>query len=272
LAFANTLPKTSGMASFSRGLQVQLRVIHALLIRELVTRFGRENIGFLWIMAEPLLFAGLVGLVWSFVKGPQYHGISVVAFVATGYIPLTFLRQSFGRSTKIFISNSALLYHRQVKILDFIFVRVAIETIGAMMAYVFAGTFLYFIGSFPIPADVLMLVGGGTIYVAFVFAVCTVLAPLSEMSEVVEKIVPVSVYVAIPFSGAFNMASWVPPNVREVLLWSPMVTGMEMMRYGVFGSAVTPYYDIGRAFALTLIFLVFGLILSRRVRRMLTLA
>ena len=27
------------------------------MIRELVTRFGRENIGFLWMMVEPLLFA-----------------------------------------------------------------------------------------------------------------------------------------------------------------------------------------------------------------------
>ena len=54
------------------------------MIRELVTRFGRENIGFLWIMVEPLLFAGLVGIVWRFMKGPEEHGVSIVAFIATG--------------------------------------------------------------------------------------------------------------------------------------------------------------------------------------------
>ena len=87
------------MTHFSKGLRVQLKVIQALLIRELVTRFGRENIGFLWIMAEPLLFAGLVGIVWTFLKGPESHGIGVIAFVISGYIPLTFLRHSFGRSS-----------------------------------------------------------------------------------------------------------------------------------------------------------------------------
>jgi len=258
------------MKQFSNGLQVQLKVIHALLIRELVTRFGRENIGFLWIMAEPLLFAGLVGLVWTYLKGPESHGIGVVAFVISGYIPLTFLRHSFGRSVKIFQTNGALLYHRQVKILDFILVRVAIEVIGAMMAYIFAMTVLYFFGVFPIPSDLPMLIGGWTIYVAFVFSISTILAPLSEMSEVMEKLVPISVYISIPFSGVFNMASWLPPTVREPLMWSPLVSGMELMRAGLFGSLVTPYFDIPKAVGVTLCCLVSGLTLTRLVRRTLT--
>lgn len=260
------------MASFSKGLRVQLKVVKALMIRELVTRFGRDNIGFLWIMAEPLLFAALVGVVWSFIRGPEYHGISVVAFVATGYIPLTFMRSSFGRSAKIFQTNSALLYHRQVKVLDFIFVRVSIETVGAMMAYIFAGTVLVFLGYFPLPSDVGALIAGWAIYVLFVFAVCTMLAPLSEMSEVIEKLVPITVYIAIPFSGVFNMASWLPPPMREALMWSPLVSGMELMRYGLFGDLVTPYYDVTRALAISIACLVTGLILCRRVRRTLSVS
>lgn len=260
------------MASFTRGLRVQVKVVKALIMRELVTRFGRENIGFLWIMAEPLLFAGLVGIVWSFVRGPEYHGISVIAFAATGYIPLTFVRHSFGRSAKIFQSNSALLYHRQVKVLDFIFVRVSIEAVGAMMAYLFAGTVLFFFGHFPIPSDVGALVAGWAIYVFFVLAVATLLAPLSEMSQVIEKLVPISVYISIPFSGVFNMASWLPPAMRDVLMWSPMVSGMELMRYGLFGDLVTPYYDVPKALGISLGCLVVGLILCRRVRRTMTVA
>ncbi len=260
------------MAQFSKGLRVQLKVIHALMIRELVTRFGRENIGFLWIMAEPLLFAGLVGLVWTFLKGPENHGIGVVAFVISGYIPLTFLRHSFSRSVKIFQTNGALLYHRQVKILDFILVRVFIEVIGGMMAYIFAGSVLYFFDLFPVPSDVTSLVAGWAIYVFFVFSVCTILAPLSEMSEAMEKLVPISVYISIPFSGVFNMAAWLPSNVREPLMWSPLVSGMELMRAGLFGNLVTPHYDIAKAIGVILFCLVVGLTLTRRVRRTLALS
>ena len=260
------------MKSFSQGLRVQVKVIKALIVRELVTRFGRDNIGFLWIVAEPLLFAGLVGFVWTFIRGVDKGGISVVAFVVTGYIPLTFLRHSFGRSAKIFQSNSALLYHRQVKILDFILVRVTIEAIGAMTAYIFAGTVLYFFGSFPIPENVGSLILGWFVYVFFVMSISTALAPLSEMSEVIEKLVPVSVYIAIPFSGVFNLAEWLTPTMREVLMWSPMASGMELMRYGVFGDSITPYYDLSKAFGVSLVLLLVGLTLCRRVRRMITVS
>ena len=260
------------MTRFAEGLRVQAKVIKALMVRELVTRFGRENIGFLWIMAEPILFAGLVGVAWSFMKGPESHGIGVIPFVVSGYIPLTFMRHSFAQSAKIFVANSALLYHRQVKVLDFIFVRVSLEAIGAMMAYLFGGTVLLFLGQFPVPADVALLIAGWAIYVLFVLSVCLVLAPLSEVSTAVEKLVPVSVYLAIPFSGVFNMASWLPENLREYLMWSPLVTGMELMRAGLFGELVIPYYDVPKALTVSFACIFVGLVLCRRVRRTLAVS
>jgi len=258
------------MASFSAGLRVQMKVIRALTSRELMTRFGRANIGFLWIMAEPLLFALLVGIVWTFIRGRDGGGINVFAFVMTGYIPLTFLRHCFGRAANIFVANSSLLYHRQVKILDFIIVRLFIEAVGAMMAYMFAGVVLAFLGVFPFPADVGVLVLGWAIYVFFVFALCTILAPISQLSEVIERLVPVTTYLAIPLSGVFNLAAWLPPNVRDALMWSPLVSGMELMRYGAFGSVVTPYYDIEKALGVSFSCLIVGLILCRRIRRTMT--
>jgi capsular polysaccharide transport system permease protein len=43
------------MSSFWRGLVIQWRVVGALIIREIYTRFGRESLGFAWIVAEPLV-------------------------------------------------------------------------------------------------------------------------------------------------------------------------------------------------------------------------
>ena len=113
---------------------------------------------------------------------------------------------------------------------------------------------------------------GWFVYVFFVMSISTALAPLSEMSEVIEKLVPVSVYIAIPFSGVFNLAEWLTPTMREVLMWSPMASGMELMRYGVFGDLITPYYDLSKAFGVSLVLLLVGLTLCRRVRRMITVS
>lgn len=249
---------------------VQVRVIHALMIRELITRFGRENIGFLWIMVEPLLFAGLVGLLWHFTHGPTEHGIGVIAFVATGYIPITLFRHGVARSVIVFTVNQSLLYHRQIKIVDFILARFIIEFLGAMMAYVFMAAVLIVVGEFPIPANVGLLIAGWLLYAFFCLSVCLIIAPLSEVSEAMEKFIPVTTYIMIPFSGLFYMLSWVTPSAREFLLFSPFVNGMEMMRKGIWGEQVTAYYNIWNPIICSTIGTVVGLILCRYVRRKLT--
>lgn len=247
--------------------RIQRRVIIALMIRELTTRFGRENIGFLWVMAEPLLFAVLVGTAYTYMIGEQEHGVSVIAFIASGYIPLTVMRNSFSRCVNIFVANGALLYHRQVKVLDFVIVRFMIEMIGGMMAYFAIGLILIALGLFPVPANIGLMLAGWCLYMLFVFSVCLVIAPASETSEVLEKLLPVTVYVAIPLSGTFNMASWLGPEARSILMYSPFVNGMELMRYGLFGDDVRPYYNVWNPLAASALVALIGLALCRRVRR-----
>jgi capsular polysaccharide transport system permease protein len=255
------------MSRLAAGWRIQRRVVSALMLRELVTRFGRENIGFLWIMAEPLLFAGLVGLVWRFMKGPEEHGVSVVAFVATGYIPLTLFRHALGRSVRVFSVNGSLLYHRQIKILDFLLVRFAIEVIGAMMAYLFIALVLGAFGEFPLPADLGIFLLGWFFYSWLTLALVMVLAPLSEKSDMLEKLVPVVTYIMIPFSGSFTMLAWLTDSAKAALWWSPFIHPMEMMRRGVFGARIDAQWDISVPLTACLALTLFGLVMCRRIRR-----
>lgn len=255
------------MATLSQGWRVQLRVVRALMIRELTTRFGRENIGFLWVMVEPILFAGLIGVVWTFMKGPVEHGISVVTFAVSGYIPLVLFRTSVNRSVGSFRINASLMYHRQIKLFDFILVRFLVEFIGHMMAYFFIALFLWSIGLFPEPYSIGWIILGWIYYSIFTLAICTILAPLSELSEILEKIVPVSTYIMIPFSGTFYMVSWLTPDARAVLMFSPPVHAMEMMRLGIFGHSVWPYFNFLYPLAFSMIAFAIGLGLCRKVRR-----
>lgn len=252
------------------GLTAQGRIIHALMVRELTTRYGRENIGFLWIMAEPLLFAGLVATIWRVWKGPQEHGISIVAFIISGYIPITLFRHGVSRSASIFTANSSLMYHRQIKILDFVLVRFLIEFVGGMMAYVFIASLLIAVGEFPVPAQPGLLIAGWMLYALFSFSLCLIIAPVSEMSEVVEKLIPVTTYIMIPVSGLFTLAAWLAPGAREYLLLSPFVNAMEMMRKGIWGDDITAYYDIWNPIVCSMAAAIVGLILCRRIRRTLT--
>lgn len=255
------------MPSLAKGWDIQTRVLKALMLRELTTRFGRENIGFLWMMAEPLLFALLVGALWRALKGPLEYGVDIVAFVVTGYIPLVLFRSTISRAISSFTSNSSLMYHRQIKVLDILLVRFLIELLGHMMAYLFIALALGAFGLFPMPYDIGFLVLGWGYYALFTLAVALVVAPLSEMSEILEKVTPVTLYLMIPFSGAFYVVSALYVDAATVVLYSPPVHGMEMMRYGIFGPSIDPQYDYIYPLKLILPCMVVGLLLCRRVRR-----
>lgn len=54
------LQRRSGVAS---AISIQARVIGALILRELHTRYGRENIGYLWLVAEPLMLGTVISLL-----------------------------------------------------------------------------------------------------------------------------------------------------------------------------------------------------------------
>jgi capsular polysaccharide transport system permease protein len=218
-------------------------------------------------MVEPLLFAGLVGIVWRLSRGPEEHGVSIIAFVVSGYIPITLFRHGVSRSIMAFTANGSLLYHRQVKVLDFILARFFIEVLGGMMAYAFAAIVLVSFGEFPVPANIGTLIGGWVLYSVFCLSLCLVIAPLSEISEVIEKLVPVVTYIMIPVSGLPYMVSWMTEDVRNVLLWSPFVNGMEMMREGIWGSKVNAYYNIWNPIVYSMILCLIGLALCRHVRR-----
>lgn len=255
------------MSALAKGWDIQIRVIKALMLRELTTRFGRENIGFLWVMVEPLLFAGLIALLWRATKGPFEAGVDIVAFVLSGYIPLVLFRSTVNRAVSSFTANSSLMYHRQIKILDIIIVRFLIEFIGHMMAYFFIVIALISFDAFPTPFDLGFLLLGWLYFSIFSFSIALVVAPLSEMSEAIEKIIPVANYMMIPFSGAFFLVGSLAPGFAKAVLYSPPVHAMEMMRFGIFGPSIDPQYNLIYPIGFCLPCIALGLMLCRVVRR-----
>jgi capsular polysaccharide transport system permease protein len=255
------------MMTLIDGARVQARVIWALMIRELHTRFGRENIGFLWIMAEPALFAVGVSAIWSFIHGSHEHGIGIVAFVITGYIPLVMWRSCFTRATKAFEANGALMFHRQVTPIDIIVARTVLEIYGCMLAAIFTFTGAIMLGFMDVPYDFGLTMLGFCLQGLFSFATALICAGLSEMSDTVERVVPVLGYLAIPFSGTFTMVDWLPPGMRPVLLWSPSVNAVEIFRSGVFGPTIRTHYDVSYTVVICLTLILVGLVITKMSRK-----
>lgn len=160
---------------------LQIRVITALLMREIHTRYGRENIGHLWVIGEPLLFCVGVAVMWTAIRPAHEHGLPVTAFVITGYVPLTMWRHCVSRSVKAFEANGSLLFHRQVTPLDIIVSRCVLEIIGALIAGIVVSALAILVGYMELPADMGLMYLGLFYQAVFCLACALILAPASEI-------------------------------------------------------------------------------------------
>ncbi|WP_077395486.1 ABC transporter permease [Bombella intestini] len=244
----------------------QWRVIYALMMREIHTRYGRENIGFLWVIGEPILFCAGVAIVWTAIRPSHEHGLQMTAMIVTGYVPLTMWRHVVMRSVKAYEVNSSLLFHQLVTPFDINVARSTLEIFGTILAgaLVFFGSEI--LGYMPAPQNWWLVYVGVFFLVYFCYGFALIVAALSELSELLEKAVGILTYVSLPLTGAFAMTEWIPARYQFILEYSPLANCIEMIRSGEFGIAVVPHYSILFLLAsCTLQFLV-GLYMTQRIR------
>ena len=255
------------LVSLSRHFMKQFRVITALLMREINTRYGRENIGFLWVIGEPILFCAGVAILWTAIRPSHEHGLPMTAIVITGYVPLTMWRHCIGRAVKAFESNGSLLFHRRVTPLDIITARSILEIAGTVMAGFLVTVGAILMGFMDPPYDIGLVYLGLAYQMVFCYASALLIASLSETSDLVEKTVAIISYLSIPFSGAFTMVDWLPERFQAYVLWSPSVHNIEMIRGGQFGPSAHAIYNVYYDTWMTAVLLLLGLSFTLRVRR-----
>jgi len=260
----------AGGSVFLRGLKRQAQVISALTIRDAMSRYGHESLGFFWLMGEPLLLTCGVMVLWT--VSNQTHGseVGVVPFALTGYSMLTLWRHIVGRSVHGMRHNASLTFHAHVQFLDILVARWWLETIGILTAFFIAYVPLYCLDLIMPIRDPLVLLGGWFLMAWFSFGFGLCVAALSELNETVERVIQPLMYITLPLTGAFYMVDWLPLKARDVLLWSPLVNGMEMFRGGLFPLDIPAEWDAAYlsacAFALTAVGLPLCLYAQKRVQ------
>jgi capsular polysaccharide transport system permease protein len=236
---------SAGLRELRRDFAVQRSVVGAIMMRELVTRWGRRNLGFAWLILEPLVFALPVITVWSYVRAPFEHGLPLVAFVWTGYMPLLVFRHVTGTSFRSIRGSAAVLYHRRVTPFDLFIGRQGLEALGNLASVVVSFSVIHLIGAIDLPQDYELMLFGFLYTTWWSLCVALLVATLSERYEIVGHIWPPISYLYIFFSGFIILADWLPPSLRRVALAvDPPLHCYEMIRAGLFGSRIHPHYDI----------------------------
>ena len=257
---------TSPTASLFHSAAIQLRVIHALLMREIITRFGRRNLGVFWLVGEPMMFTFFVAGLWTTIGLHHAPGLTIEGFAVTGYSCVMLWRNSVSHNVHAVHENINLLYHRNVHLYDVFIARVLVEAAGATTSFFILSTFGILFGVMPMPADMLMMVEAWVMLAWFGTSMAVLVGAGAAYSDVVARMWQPFSYILFPLSGAAFMVSWVPENERAYVLLLPMVHGVEMLRQGYFGTAVHGHYDMGYMAMCNLVLSLLGLALLRNVK------
>lgn len=243
-----------GSAFFNR-VKIKTRVLNALIIRDLMLRFGHGNIGFMWLVGEPLILTVGVMIVWSLAYGSHKHGVNIMPLVLTGYSTLTLFRHFVNRYVHCFRHNAGLLFHRAVRPADTIVARGILESLGVLIAFFVAYIPLVLLNVTEPIDDFFVLLGAWFLLCFVCNGFAMILACLSELSDTIERFVQPTMYLMMPLTGAFYMVSWLPETAQKIVLYSPLVQATEMFRAGYFGPSVKTYWDVEYLF-------LFGLALN----------
>lgn len=209
-----------------------LRVLHALMLRDMRTRFMGSYWGYLiqvlWPVVHMFIIAGAMALRGAI---PPICD-SMLLFLATGAVPVLAFRYISREVMKGVQSNKPLTYYPQVKMLDVIYARMIVEIVSSFMGVIVVFAILIAFGIDPLPVDVLPAISGYLCGIMLgigfgsINATIVLIFPGWSIGYI---FVSIGLYIA---SGVMFLPNYLPDQVYSILKWNPVLQIVEWVRLG----------------------------------------
>lgn len=223
-----------------------LRVLLALIIREMITRYGRSWGGYVWAILEPAGFVTIFSTVLGsfFLRNPPL-GNSFAMFYATGYLVFYCFREVAGQAGSAVNVNRELLQLPMVRPLDAIIAR-------------FVLTFLTLLCVCTIIFGTLVVMNDTTVNVSHLLSAIGVVALLGLGVGIVNAVLFVFVPVwrqiwgmasapLMMISGTFFQFGAMPGWIQKILIWNPLIHVTGEMRMAFYPSYHGDYISLSYA-------------------------
>ncbi len=265
----NLSVKHSGKgAAIAEALEMQGRVVLAIMLRETKSRYGEHKLGFVWVLIEPILFIAGFAAIRAIVGFNPPHGMGAELFMLTGMVPFLLFRGTMQQVSGAISANKALLSFPQVTTFDLILARALLEFATIASVFFILSLLLIAFGieiriQYPLQffsgCVLLFIIGLGTG------------AALGSLAPFVPSVKQLSQHLfgrpLLFTSGIFFTVDQFPESAQNILLYNPLLHYIEYARSAFFASFESRHYDLNYAGLFGLIVLVFGLTVHQALHK-----
>lgn len=243
---------------------IQRTVLFALLLREMKARVGGQWIGAVWTLFEPLAHVAIIVTILGVLRADMLPGIEYPVFLVTGLIPFFLWQHLATRLMDGIESNRGLFSYRQVKPLDTLLSRAAVESMMNLAVYVVSLLALAWIGYHVVPYQPLEMIGVNLLLVFFGTSFGILCAVLSHQRARLKSFVRMTMTPMYFASGVIIPIDRLPREYIEWLLWNPLLHLVELSRHAFIREYVpTDGVNVGYPAMFTLVVSAIGLALYR---------
>lgn len=215
-------------------MQVTWAVWRALFMREALTRLFGRRMAWLWLVFDPIAQIAFLMLLFTTIRQRSFGSIDFALFLAIGIMGYKMCITVGRRSAAALSANKGLLAYRQVLPVDTVIARIALEAVIQFLVVIFllAGAALF--GFDVLPHDPLAALAALALLAVMGAGLGLILSALFELVPESEKVINV-LFIPLYFaSGIMYSPAALPSSAQQILLYNPLVHGIELLRSAFF--------------------------------------
>lgn len=241
-----------------------LRVIGALVLREMSSTYGRSPGGYLWALASPLGTIAVMALCFSLLVRTPALGTSFLLFYATGWLPFSMFGNLSGKIGSAVRYSRALLAYPRVNWLDAMMARLTLNTLTEAVVFCLVITGIMAFVDIRTIIDIAPVLAGLAMAVAFATGVGLMNCLLSGYFEVWDRIWGIVKSPLMLASGVIFLYDDLSKDIQAILWWNPLIHAIGLVRRGFYSTYYAPYVSPSYGFGISLVLIAVALVFLRR--------
>jgi capsular polysaccharide transport system permease protein len=256
------------LSTIALGLTRQARVVTALTIREVRLRNSKHAFMQLFDVLEALIFILVHWVIFTFMHRTLLIGDSLLLFIATGIFPVLFFRTMSIRAATAVDASKSVTSIPHIEPLDYSLARTFVEFLSfALMFTFFFAMIAAFNGSrFAIPYNPRAVIEFGVLIAAFSFGIGLINAFLMYLFPLWRMAWSMISRVQIFFSAVFYIPEYMPPQLKNIVSYNPIMHFVSLFRIGFYPTYPTHLMSMKYMIGWTFAVLLLGLALERALR------